>query len=101
MQITGRKENKLYLGWRVSTDSMITVIIELVATLKNPFPSKKRINTVELADQLDLKQLIENVGFKKEDIEHLVAIVNGVRVSNNYIPKDGDHVFLTLPIGGG
>ena len=96
-----RKENKLYLVCIVSTDSMITVIIELVATLKNPFPSKKRKNTIELVDQVDLKQLIEYIGFEKEDIEHLVAIVNGVRVLNDYILKDGDHIFLTLPIGGG
>ncbi|WP_455139877.1 MoaD/ThiS family protein [Candidatus Hodarchaeum mangrovi] len=80
---------------------MITIVIELVATLRNPFPSKKRVNTVEIADQLDLRQLIEFIGFQKEDIEHMVAIVNGVRVLNDYILKDGDHVFLTLPIGGG
>ncbi|MHA1214230.1 MAG: MoaD/ThiS family protein [Candidatus Hodarchaeales archaeon] len=80
---------------------MITVTIELVATVKNPFPSKKRKEKVTLDKPITIVELLSHIGFSHNDIEHLVQIVNGVRVRNDYLIADGDHIFVTMPIGGG
>ncbi|MHA1972310.1 MAG: MoaD/ThiS family protein [Candidatus Hodarchaeales archaeon] len=80
---------------------MITVTIELVATLKNPFPSKKRKEEVTLEKSITITELMTHIGFSHNDIEHLVLIVNGVRVKNDYLVTNGDHIFVTMPIGGG
>lgn len=80
---------------------MISVTVELMAAVRNPFKSKKRKNEIKLPAQLQLDAFLKQVGFQKKEISWLVPIVNGNRVSRDYLIKDKDTIFITLPIGGG
>jgi sulfur carrier protein ThiS len=94
--------HKIFLiGVLTESFAMISVTIELMAAVRNPFKSKKRKNEIKLQSHLRLDELLNQVGFQKKEISWLVPIVNGNRVSRDYLLKDKDVVFITLPIGGG
>ncbi|MFX0085889.1 MAG: hypothetical protein ACFFAU_09455 [Candidatus Hodarchaeota archaeon] len=80
---------------------MLSVVVELMAAVRNPFPNKKRKITVELSTGLSLKDIFIKIGFLEEELNLLVPIVNGKRRRIDHQPKNGDHIFITLPIGGG
>lgn len=81
---------------------MISITIELMAAVRNPFPNKKRKNKLtELPDGLTIKKLLLQVSFLKKELEHLIPIVNGSRVSMDHQLEDGDHIWITFPLGGG
>ncbi len=80
---------------------MISVTIELMAAVRNPFNSKKRKKEFKLLSEIPLKDLLTQVGFQNTEIPWLVSIVNGTRVTLDYKLKDKDMIFITLPIGGG
>ncbi|UCG02922.1 MAG: MoaD/ThiS family protein [Candidatus Heimdallarchaeota archaeon] len=81
---------------------MISITIELMAAVRNPFPSKKRkIKLINLNDGLSIRSLLIESGFLKKELGHLIPIVNGTRTSMNYELKDGDHLWITFPLGGG
>ncbi|MHA2304407.1 MAG: MoaD/ThiS family protein [Candidatus Hodarchaeales archaeon] len=80
---------------------MISVVVELMAAVRNPFPNKKRKNTFEINQGISLRELLLQIGFQEEELNLLVPIVNGKRTRNDHLPKNGDQIFITLPIGGG
>jgi hypothetical protein len=81
---------------------MISITIELMAAVRNPFPSKKRkIKLTQLKTGLSVKDLLLESGFLKKELNHLIPIVNGTRTSMDYELEDGDHLWITFPLGGG
>ncbi|MFX0173106.1 MAG: hypothetical protein ACFE9L_14430 [Candidatus Hodarchaeota archaeon] len=81
---------------------MISITIELMAAIRNPFASKKRRNELTFASPRLLKEVLREVGFDNKELNHLIPIVNGTRVKLEECQlKNGDYVFITLPIGGG
>ncbi len=73
-----------------------------MAAVRNPFSSKKRkIKLTQLNDGLLVGQLLIESGFLKKELNHLIPIVNGTRTSMDYELKDGDHLWITFPLGGG
>ena len=80
---------------------MITVTIELMAAVRNPFESKKRKKIIQLDSTLSVEQLLLEIGFNLEEISWFVTIVNGKRVTSDYQVQNEDLIFITLPIGGG
>lgn len=80
---------------------MISVVVELMAAVRNPFPNKKRKNTFEFNQGISLIELLLQIGFQEDEINLLVPIVNGKRTQIGHLPLNGDHIFITLPIGGG
>lgn len=73
-----------------------------MAAVRNPFPSKKRkIKLTELNPELSVRLLLIKSGFLKEELNHLIPIVNGRRTSMDYELQDGDHLWITIPLGGG
>jgi hypothetical protein len=80
---------------------MISVVVELMAAVRNPFPNKKRKNLLEINTGLSLKDLFVQIGFLEKELDLLIPIVNGKRRKIDHQPKNGDHIFITLPIGGG
>lgn len=81
---------------------MISITIELMAAVRNPFPSKKRkIKLTQLQAGISVKDLLVEIGFLKKEIDQLIPIVNGTRTSMDHQLKDGDHLWITFPLGGG
>ena len=80
---------------------MKSVTLELVASVRNPFPSQKRIEIVQYEETMTIRTLLQRVGFKSEELPHLIPIVNGSRTTQDYLLQDNDHIWITLPIGGG
>jgi hypothetical protein len=80
---------------------MKSVTLELVASVRNPFPSQKRTEIVQYQETMTIKELLLRVGFKSEELLHLIPIVNGSRTTQDYLLQNNDHIWITLPIGGG
>ncbi|MHA2246385.1 MAG: hypothetical protein ACXADY_15700 [Candidatus Hodarchaeales archaeon] len=81
---------------------MISITIEMMAAVRNPFPSEKRKNKLtELPDGITIKKLLLQVSFLKKELEHLIPIVNGSRVPMDHQLEDGDYLWITFPLGGG
>jgi putative selenate reductase FAD-binding subunit len=81
---------------------MISITIELMAAVRNPFPSKKRkIKLTQLQTGLSIRKLLLESGFLKKELQHLIPIINGTRTSMDYELEDGDHLWITFPLGGG
>ena len=80
-----------------------TVKIKLVAAVRNPFPNQKRTNviTYNKAEDTTIRTLLQQIGFKEEEILHLIPIVNGNRTDHDHLLQDNDDIWITLPIGGG
>lgn len=79
---------------------MKSVRIELVASVRNPFSGNRSISIDFTGEKTISEILIEN-GFLKNELEFLIPIVNGNRETHEYKIQDQDHIWITLPIGGG
>ena len=75
---------------------MNSAILELVGSVRNPFPSKKRKKIIEFSGKTSIKTILLENG-----LEFLIPIANGKRTSHDYILQDKDHIWISLPIGGG
>ena len=80
---------------------MKSITLKLVASVRNPFPSQKRTEIIQYEETISIKTLLLRVGFKSEELPHLIPIVNGSRTNQEYLLQDNDHIWITLPIGGG
>ncbi|MFX1517604.1 MAG: hypothetical protein ACFFC6_14970 [Promethearchaeota archaeon] len=81
---------------------MISITIELMSAVRNPFPNKKRkIKLTQLKNGLSIRRLLLESGFLKDELNHLIPIINGTRTSMDYELEDGDHLWITFPLGGG
>ncbi len=80
---------------------MITITIELMGALRNPFLNKKRKNNLAIEEGSTISDFLLKEGFKEEEVQHFILIVNGERVKLDYKLEDQDHIFCTLPFGGG
>ncbi|MFX0108939.1 MAG: MoaD/ThiS family protein [Candidatus Hodarchaeota archaeon] len=53
-------------------------------------------------EPITLNRLLDFFGFKASEKSHLIVIVNrSMQNSLEYAIKEGDEIFITLPIGGG
>ena len=80
---------------------MSSVTLELVASVRNPFASKKRKKVIELTEKTSIRTLLLMVGFEENELEFLIPILNGTRTTLDQKINDNDHIWITLPIGGG
>ena len=80
---------------------MDSVTLELVASVRNPFSSKERKKIIELKEKTSIRTLLINEGFKESELEFLIPILNGSRTTHDQLLNNNDHIWITLPIGGG
>ena len=80
---------------------MSYVTLELVGTVRNPFSSKERKKIIEFKEQISIRTLLLNEGFKKSELKFLIPILNGSRTTHDQLINAADHIWITLPIGGG
>jgi hypothetical protein len=80
---------------------MNSVTLELVGSVRNPFPSKKRKEIIEFTEKTTIKKILLDIGFFPPELEYLIPIVNGTRTSHEYLVQNNDHIWISLPIGGG
>ncbi|MCK4848927.1 MAG: MoaD/ThiS family protein [Candidatus Heimdallarchaeota archaeon] len=80
---------------------MDSITLELVASVRNPFPSKKRKKIIYLKENTSIRALLLREGFEESELEFLIPIKNGTRTTHDQILNDNDHIWITLPIGGG
>ena len=80
---------------------MSFVTLELVASVRNPFASKKRKKIIELTEIISIKTLLLEVGFQESELKFLISILNGNRTTHDQLLSNNDHIWITLPIGGG
>ncbi len=81
--------------------NMNSATLELVGSVRNPFPSKKRKEVIEFSEEITIKTILVDIGFLPSEIEYLIPIVNGTRTSHDYVVQNNDHIWISLPIGGG
>ena len=80
---------------------MNSATLELVGSVRNPFSSKKRKKIIEFSGETTIKTVLLENGFQETELEYLIPIVNGTRTSHDYLVKNKDHIWISLPIGGG
>ena len=80
---------------------MSSITLELVASVRNPFTSKKRKKIIELNAKTSIRMLLLAEGFEESELEFLITIRNGTRTTKDQLLNDNDHIWITLPIGGG
>jgi hypothetical protein len=80
---------------------MSTITIELIAAVRNPFVNKKRKNQIKIQGNPTIRTVLLENGFKEDELKHLIPILNGNRTTHDDTVQDKDHVWITLPIGGG
>jgi molybdopterin converting factor small subunit len=73
--------------------------VEFSGALRRKF--KDHWLELELEETKSIRQIILDLGCQQEEMRYLVAIVNGERVEFSSQVKEGDHVKILLPIGGG
>lgn len=74
--------------------------IELVASVRNPFPRNRSIS-IDFTGEKTISEILLENGFQKKELEFLIPIVNGNRETHDYKIQNQDHIWITLPIGGG
>ncbi|MHA2176105.1 MAG: hypothetical protein ACXABI_14840 [Candidatus Hodarchaeales archaeon] len=79
---------------------MKSVKLELVASVRNPFSGERTIS-IDFSGEKTVSDILLENGFHKDELEFLIPIVNGNRVLHDYKIQDQDHIWITLPIGGG
>ncbi|MFQ6129793.1 MAG: MoaD/ThiS family protein [Candidatus Hadarchaeaceae archaeon] len=77
----------------------IRVKIELMPVLKRL--RKERNFELELSDDATVKTMLENVGFKENELEHLRIFVNNKLAHLDKVLKDGDDIWVGVVVGGG
>ena len=80
---------------------MSSITLELVASVRNPFTSKKRKKIIKLNEKTSIRTLLLQEGFEESELEFLIPILNGTRTTHDQLLNDNDHIWITLPIGGG
>jgi two-component sensor histidine kinase len=78
----------------------IHITVELMSAIRPTGIQKKAMYTFR--ESITLNQLLDYFKFTPSEKNHLIVIVNKlVQNSLEYSIKDGDEVFVTVPIGGG
>lgn len=85
----------------------MNIKIELMAFIRRP-EGLPRIFERKLDKSLTISQFLKGLGFKMDEIRLMQCFIskitnkdNNERVQRSYALKDGDYLFITLPIGGG
>lgn len=79
----------------------ISIEIELMASLKRP-NNISRLSVQKTIPSTTIRELLLQLGYDELiDLPILLTYVNEDRVHINYILKDNDKIFVTIPIGGG
>ena len=82
------------------------IYVELMSFVKRPNDVPRTFER-ELDKSMTVEQLLKHLGFTSDEIRMMQSFVstatdkNNVRVQRSYDLKDGDHLFITLPVGGG
>ncbi len=82
----------------VHADSM-KIVLEYVAMLKLDGPATG--STMPIQEGTTIAALLEQLGIPERHRSVISPFVNNRQVSRSYILRDGDCVFLSMPIGGG
>jgi sulfur carrier protein ThiS len=77
----------------------IRVNIELMPVLKR-LRDETKFELV-LPDDATVRTMLANVGFKKNELEHLRIFVNNKWAHLEKVLKDGDDIWVGVVIGGG
>lgn len=73
--------------------------LEYVATMKVHGPASGSAMTVQDGDTIP--DLLERLGIPERHRGVIVAFVNDAKTDRKYTLRDGDRVFLAMPVGGG
>ncbi|MCY3413689.1 MAG: hypothetical protein INQ03_18745 [Candidatus Heimdallarchaeota archaeon] len=83
------------------------ITVEFMAFVRRPI-GIERIFDQTLNNETTVNQFMENLGFSQSEINMMQYFVSdgsgkekSSRVQKKYIFKEDDHLFITLPIGGG
>jgi hypothetical protein len=75
------------------------ITIEFMSALKRAgIPQKKRYS---FSEPITLNHLLDFFEFSTSERNFLIILVNGKKKSLDYSIKNGDKIFITIPIGGG
>ena len=82
------------------------IYVELMSFIKRP-NNVLRTFEREMDESMTIEQLLKHLGFTSDEIRMMQTFVStdtdseNIRVQRRYDLKDGDHLFITLPVGGG
>ncbi|MBW7908220.1 MAG: MoaD/ThiS family protein [Kiritimatiellae bacterium] len=75
------------------------IVLEYVAMLKVNGPATG--STIQVAEGTSLADLLEQLGIPERHRGVISPFVNNASASRSYTLREGDRVFLSMPIGGG
>ena len=82
------------------------IYVELMSFIRRP-NNVPRTFEQKMEKSMTVEQLLKHLGFTSDEIRMMQTFVStitdteNVRVQRSYDLKDGDHLFITLPVGGG
>jgi sulfur carrier protein ThiS len=82
------------------------IYVELMSFIRRPNGIPRTFEQ-KMDKSMTVEQLLIHLGFTSDEIRMMQSFVstitdkNNVRVQRSYDLKDGDHLFITLPVGGG
>jgi hypothetical protein len=79
--------------------AIMKINIELSGALKRKLKENKF--EFEAREGQTIKQIILELGYKEEEMRYLIPVLNSKRVDMVSTVKEGDHLKVLLPIGGG
>jgi hypothetical protein len=88
-------------GW------IMKISVELMAFIRRP-DGLPRVFDREIGEPIAISKFLRSLDFSIQEIRMMQFFIsktsdkdNNERVQRSYTLKDGDHLFITLPIGGG
>ena len=82
------------------------IFVELMSFVKRP-NNVPRTFERELDESMTIEQFLKHLGFTTDEIRMMQCYIStasdkeNVRAQRRYELKDGDNLFITIPVGGG
>ena len=82
------------------------IFVELMSFVKRP-NNVPRTFERELDESMTIEQFLKHLGFTTDEIRMMQCYIStasdkeNVRAQSRYELKDGDNLFITIPVGGG
>ena len=76
----------------------LKITVEIMSLLRCD-GDRRRNCTVQ--DEMTVSELIKHLGYSSKEKRYLITIVNQKKARFSQKLQNGDHVFITMPIGGG
>ena len=75
------------------------VFVEISGILKSPRGEKKF--SLSFSKPKTVEEILTDIGYDERSIKMILPSINKKNVDRDFVPADGDTLYLFLPVGGG